>query len=77
MVLISYDFIFFYRGCALFIQCHYIQQWPATIAQPFPFMPEKRRKSKCHILSLLMSDHGQTTTFQIIFNINDPLSNTQ
>ena len=44
MVLISCDLISFHRACALFIQCLYIQQWPATIAQLFPFMPERIRK---------------------------------
>ena len=44
MVLISYDLTSFRRACALFIQCFYIQQWPATIGQLFPFMPERIRK---------------------------------
>ena len=78
MVLISYDLISFHRACALFIQCLYIQQWPARIAQLFPFMPERIRKQlSVTLLALLMSDHGQTTIFQILFDVNDALSNTQ
>ena len=52
MVLISYDLISFHHVCALFIQCLYIQQWPATIAQLFPFVPERIRKCKRHIFGI-------------------------
>ena len=52
MVLISYDLISFHHACALFIQCLYIQQWPATIAQLFPFVPERIRKRKRHIFGI-------------------------
>ena len=52
MVLISYDLISFHHACALFIQCLYIQQWLATIAQLFPFVPERIRKRKRHIFGI-------------------------
>ena len=43
-VLLPYDLISFHRACVLFIQCFYIQQWPARTAQLFHFMPERIRK---------------------------------
>ena len=52
MVLISDDLISFHHACALFIQCLYIQQWPATITQLFPFVPEILRKGKHHIFGI-------------------------
>ena len=54
MALISYDLISFHHrhACALFIQCLYIQQWPTTIAQLFPFVPERIRKCKRHIFGI-------------------------
>ena len=41
LVLISCDLVSCHCVCALFIQ-----QWPATIAQLFPFMPERIRKRR-------------------------------
>ena len=52
MVLISNALISFHHACTLFIQCLYIQQWPATIAQLFPIVPERIRKRKCHIFGI-------------------------
>ena len=46
MVLTSYDLISFHCACALCIQCFYIQHWPATTAQLFPFMPERIGKRR-------------------------------
>ena len=76
MVLISYDLISFHRACALLIQCLYIQQWPATIAQLFPFVPEIR-KHKRHIFGITNVRPSPDHNFPNLFNVSDPLSNKQ